>query len=137
VSLFVDTSAWYAAADSDDHSNEDAKRILSQGDRLITTDHVLIETWLLMRHRLHRVAAEQFWEALRSGAALVESVGTADLEAAWSIGQTFADQDFSIVDRMSFAVMQRLGIQRVATFDKDFAIYRFGPNRRRAFEVVR
>ena len=43
MSLFVDTSAWYAAADSDDRSNHQAKEILSAGERLVTTDHVLVE----------------------------------------------------------------------------------------------
>lgn len=32
--------------------------------------------------------------------------------------------------------MHRLGITRVASFDKDFAVYRFGPDRRKAFDIV-
>lgn len=48
----------------------------------------------------------------------------------------FSDQRFSIVDRTSFEVMQRLGIHRVASFDKEFAVFRFGPRRDRAFEVI-
>ncbi len=55
---------------------------------------------------------------------------------AWSIGESFPYQGFSIVDRTSFAVMQRRGVLRVASFDGDFAIYRFGPRRERAFEVM-
>lgn len=137
MSLFVDTSAWYAAADRRDRSNARAKEILSGGERLVTTDHVLVETWLLLRHRLSRGAAERFWEGLRQGAAALEVAGAADLEMAWSIGSEFSDQDFSIVDRTSFAVMRRLGMRRVASFDDDFAIYRFGQNRREAFVVVR
>jgi uncharacterized protein len=137
MSLFVDTSIWYAAADSSDHSNALAKRILSSGEPLVTTDHILIETWTLVRHRIGRRAAERFWQGLREGVAIVEAVGAADLEAAWQIGLTFRDQDFSIVDRTSFAVMRRLGMERAASLDDDFAIFRFGPNRRRAFTVVR
>lgn len=79
----------------------------------------------------------KFWEGLRSGVAAIEPVGVADLETAWQIGVSYRDQDFSIVDRTSFAVMRRLGIERVASLDDDFAIFRFGPNRRRAFTVVR
>jgi predicted nucleic acid-binding protein len=41
------------------------------------------------------------------------------------------------VDRTSFAVMLRLGVHRVASFDDHFAVFRFGPGRRLAFEVVR
>jgi predicted nucleic acid-binding protein len=137
MSLFVDTSVWYAAADAGDRSNGRAQELLSGGDPLVTTDHVLVETWALLRHRLSREAAERFWSGLRAGVAAIESVTRADLEVAWAIGEAFADQDFSIVDRTSFAVMERLGVHRVTTFDDDFAVYRFGRERRRAFEVVR
>ena len=34
-------------------------------------------------------------------------------------------------------MMERLGISRVISFDDDFVIYRFGPDRRQAFEVLR
>lgn len=97
----------------------------------------MIETWLLLRHRLHREAAERFWEGLRAGVATLEFITAADLEAAWSIATRFEDQDFSLTDRTSFAVMMRLGIERVASFDDDFAVFRYGRDRRRAFEVVR
>jgi len=137
LSLFVDTSIWYAAADRSDVSNARAKAILSAGEPLITSDHVLIETWTLIRHRLGRRAAERFWEGLRLGAATVETVRPADLDSAWDIGRTFRDQDFSIVDRTSFAVMRRLGIERAASLDDHFAVFRFGPNRRLAFTVLR
>ncbi|HTQ54447.1 MAG TPA: PIN domain-containing protein [Bryobacteraceae bacterium] len=137
MSLFVDTSIWYAAADRSDVSNARAKAILSAGEPLITSDHVLIETWTLIRHRLGRRAAERFWEGLRLGAATVETVRPADLDSAWDIGRTFRDQDFSIVDRTSFAVMRRLGIERAASLDDHFAVFRFGPNRRLAFTVLR
>ncbi len=137
MSLFVDTSVWYAAADTSDASNARAKAILAGGEPLVTSDHVLVETWTLLRRRIGRRAAERFWEGLRSGVAVVEAVGLADLEAAWEIGVSYRDQDFSIVDRTSFAVMRRLGIDRAASFDDDFAIFRFGPKRRQAFTVVR
>ncbi len=137
MSLFVDTSAFYAAADSGDRSHDRAKAVLGAADRLVTTDHVLAETWLLMRARGGRLAAERFWDAVRGGLARVETVLTGDLDRAWRIGELFPDQDFSIVDRTSFAVMERLGLHRVASFDDDFAIYRFGPRRDRAFDVQR
>jgi uncharacterized protein len=137
MSLFVDTSIWYAAADSSDASNDRAKTILAGGEVLVTTDHVLLETWVLLRYRISRRAAEKFWEGLRAGAAIVEPVGVADLETAWQIGISYRDQDFSIVDRTSFAVMRRLGIERAASLDHDFTIFRFGPSRRRAFTILR
>jgi predicted nucleic acid-binding protein len=80
MSLFVDTSIWYAAADKSDASNSRAKAVLLAGEPLVTTDHILVETWTLIRHRLGRRAAERFWEGLRSGTATVETVGAADLD---------------------------------------------------------
>jgi uncharacterized protein len=137
MSLFVDSSVWFAAADSSDIDNDRAKAILATNEIRLTTDHVLVETWLLLRHRIHRKSAERFWEGLRSGIAAIESVGLADLEAAWQIGLDFPDQDFSLVDRTSFAVMRRLGIERAASFDNHFAVFRYGPRQQRAFEIVR
>jgi len=137
MSLFVDTSIWYAAADSSDRSNARSKAILRSGETLVTSDHVLVETWTLIHHKLERKAAEGFWEGLRSGIALIEAVTLADLEVAWDIGVSWHDQDFSLVDRTSFAVMRRLGIDRVASLDAHFAVFRFGPRRRQSFHVVR
>ena len=137
MSLFVDTSVWYAAVDASDRDNARAKAILKSGEALVTTDHILVEAWMLFSRRLGRGVAERFWGKLREGAVAIESVGPADMEAAWQIGQSWQDQDFSIVDRTSFAVMRRLGIERAASLDDHFAVFRFGPQRRHSFTVVR
>jgi predicted nucleic acid-binding protein len=137
LSTFVDSSVWFAAANIRERKNAIAKQLLTGLSHLVTTDHVLVESWLIMQRQIHRKAAEGFWEGIRAGLAQVEKVSEADLEAAWAIGATFPDQDFSIVDRTSFAVMERLGLTRVASFDSDFAVYRYGRNRDRAFEVLR
>jgi predicted nucleic acid-binding protein len=137
MSLFVDTSVWFAVVDANDASNHRAKGILKSGESLVTTDHILLETWMLLRYRLNRRAAEGFWEGMRSGITALESVSIADLEAAWQIGQAWKDQDFSLVDRTSFAVMRRLGIERAASLDEHFAIFRYGPRNRYAFTIVR
>jgi len=62
-------------------------------------------------------AAERFWEGIRSGIAAVEIMGAADMDSAWEIGTSCRGQDFPIVDRTSFAVMRRLGIERAASLD--------------------
>ena len=136
MTLFVDSSAFYGMMDRGDGVHERAKAALRSGDRFLTTDHILVETWTLLHVRLGWAVADRFWAGIRSGVADVEHVGPADLEHAWAIGKAFADQSFSIVDRTSFAVMERLGIHRVVSFDSDFAIYRFGSRKERAFEVV-
>jgi uncharacterized protein len=136
--LFVDSSAFYATLDRSDEDHARAAAILSGETHLVTTDHVLVESWRLACHRLGFDVAERFLHsAVRGGLASVESVLPGDLERACRIGELFPDQDFSIVDRTSFAVMERLRIDRVAAFDDHFSIYRYGPRREHAFDVRR
>ena len=52
------------------------------------------------------------------------------------MGEAFPNQDFCVVDRTSFAVMQRPGVEQVAAFDSHFAVYRYDRDRRRAFTIV-
>jgi predicted nucleic acid-binding protein len=137
VSVFVDSSVWFASVVARDRNNARAKVILSESGQLVTTDHVVVETWLLLSTRHNRRGAEMFWDGIRRGATQVEKVTDADMEAAWAIGEVFADQDSSIVDQTSFAAMERLGLRRVASLDTHFAIYRYGRNRDRAFEILR
>lgn len=98
---------------------------------------MVVESWLLLARRFGPAEAHRFWAQVRRGKARVEIVSSADLDAAWSIREAFPDQRFSLVDLTSFAMMQRLGVHRVASFDSDFAIFRFGPRRDRAFTVLR
>ena len=137
--VFVDTSAWYALAASDDASHERAVETLREySGRLATTDHVLVETWAVARSRRDRAAADALVKAiLDRDLAEVLTATPQDILAALRIGEVFSDQDFSMIDRTSWAVMERHGIEEAVAFDVDFAIYRYGQGRRRAFTVYR
>ncbi|MFP3899990.1 MAG: type II toxin-antitoxin system VapC family toxin [Acidimicrobiia bacterium] len=136
MTVFVDTSAWYAAADRDDASHTRAAARLEEfTGQLVTTDHVLIETWYLAASRLGVDVAERLVNSIRAGIARVENTLVSDLEAAASTGAAFPDQDFSIVDRTSWSVMIRLGVHQAIAFDRDYSIFRFGRGRSQAFRV--
>jgi predicted nucleic acid-binding protein len=137
LSTFVDTSVWFAAINIRDAHNDEAKGVLSSIFDPVLTDYVLLETWRLANSRINRQAAHGFWSGIRRGIATLEKVTPADLDAAWAIASTFPDQHFSIVDCTSFAVMERLGITQAASLDHHFAVYRYGPARDRAFQIVR
>lgn len=137
--LFVDTGAFYAAADrADAHHVESAATFKARGPAgdLVTTDHVFLESWFLLRARLGRDAAIRFWDAMETGVVGVIGVTSGDFITARQIARDWPDQDFSIVDCTSFAVMERLGIDEAFTFDAHFRVYRQGPSRREAFRVV-
>ena len=99
----------------------------------MTSSLVLSETFTLLSFRLGRAAALRFWDALREARIEVVAVDSADLEAAWRLAQAFPDQDFSVTDCTSFAVMERLGIEDVFAFDAHFLVYRYGRSRDKAF----
>ncbi|MCY3863105.1 MAG: PIN domain-containing protein [bacterium] len=136
MTIFVDTSVWYAAADADDVSHKQATSLLERFDgRLLTSDHVLVETWLLTRRRLGSALAETLVNAIREGRSQVELTTLADLQVAAQIHDAFPDQGFSIVDRTSWVIMQRLGVHEALAFDRDYSIFRFGRDRRGSFTV--
>ena len=64
-------------------------------------------------------------------------VAEIDEERAREIIVSHDDKDYTFTDATSFAVMERLGITRAASFDRDFAVYRYGRGRDKAFEVLR
>jgi predicted nucleic acid-binding protein len=137
LTVFVDSSAWYAALDAADAGHVATATLLNTHGPQMMTDHVLVETWLLVARRLGYQLAEAFVREALDGGVVIEIVSRTDIEKASEIALAFPDQTFSIVDRTSFAVMERLGITQAISLDDDFLVYRYGRDRRRAFEVLR
>ena len=135
---FVDTSAFYALADRSDRHHLAARSALSRRAKSewITTDHVVVETWLLVRARLGYWPALRFWDDLAAGLATVAGVSSADLVQARAIAAAWRDQEFSFVDCTSFAFVERLGLTHALAFDAHFRVYRWGPARRRRLRLA-
>lgn len=124
--VFVDTSAWYAVADSGDANHELGARVfaglIAHGTRLLTTNHVVSETYTLLRVRLGGAAAHAFLQSIRaSGQAQRVFVPPEWEGAAEELLLHYAGQDFSYVDATSFVTMRQLSIQDAFTFDQHFA----------------
>ena len=124
--VFVDTSAWYAVADSGDANHRPATRIFTDliGEKahLLTTNHVVSETYTLLRVRLGREAAHAFLRSVRASAQTERVFVLPEWEgAAEELLLHYVDQDFSYVDATSFVTMRRLSIQNAFTFDRHFA----------------
>lgn len=126
-SLFVDTGAWYALVDSRDPAHDKAKLYFSENRMsMITTNFVFDETITLIRKKLGWQTAYDFGEMLRSSERLkIIPVLIEDEQKAWSIFFKYRDQDFSYTDCSSFAVMLRLKIGSVFTFDHHFKVMKF------------
>jgi predicted nucleic acid-binding protein len=137
--LFVDTSAFYAIADGGDRHHRGALSALQasiETEHVTTSDHVVVETWLLICSRLGRRAAMRFWDGLSSDVFTLVGVTAQDLRRGREIAQEWSDQAFSIVDCTSFAVIERLDIRRAFAFDEHFHLMRFGWRRQRALQIL-
>jgi predicted nucleic acid-binding protein len=124
--LFVDTSAWYALALPKDPAHARLARALRErvghGVRVVTTNLIVAETQALLLRRVGRGPAEAFARVVRASPNLVVT-STPELEAA-ALDEWIArceDQDLSLTDAVSFAVMAERGIRDALTQDRHFA----------------
>ena len=128
--VFVDTSAWYAIIDASDSEHQGAAASLAglarARARLATSSHVLAELHRLILHRSHRQAALEAVRRIR-GTPRGEVIhpDEDDLAAAIGLLERYSDQDLTLTDALSFAVMRRTGIQRAFAYDHDFAVAGF------------
>ena len=131
--VFVDTSALYAIFAASDGKHRDAvasfRKLSRERTSLVTTDLVLIESYVLVHARTGRTGLLRFRNAVGGSAWLETMVATREHAAsAWELLEQRTDQEYSYVDATSFVVMRALGIERAFTFDDDF--------RREGFEIV-
>ena len=124
--LFVDTGAWVALADDDDqhHARAAAEfpRLLRDYGRVITTNLVVAESYIILRLELGHSPALAFLENIKASPRIARVYSTPDLEAeAEKILRRYQDQDFSLTDAVSFALMRARKITTAFAFDAHFA----------------
>jgi predicted nucleic acid-binding protein len=121
MSVFVDTSALYAALASDDVDHDDAVELLDglrDTEELVTHNYIHVEAEALVRRRLGASAAASLVEHILPAIRTIrvdESIHAAGVEAVRSGGRSA-----SLVDEVSFLIMRAAGIRRALTFDRDF-----------------
>lgn len=119
---FADTSFWYALSDRSDRRHEAAREITARGlGKVVTTNHVLGETWTILRRRMGHAIAVEFLDRMQK-LPDTEVVGVdADLEnAAWVWLRRHDEREYSFVDATSFALMRQRRIREALAFDGDF-----------------
>jgi len=128
--LFIDTSGWFPLADPKDRAHtvmaSALRDAVKRRKRIVTTNLVIAETHALIMRRIHRAAALAFLrEVVRAPNIVVTS--TVDYEATaqrdWL--ERYEDQDFSLSDAVSFAVMAERGIREALALDHHFVVAGF------------
>ncbi len=127
--IFVDTSAYFALVDRQDENHEAAVKIIRQIIReraeLLTTNYIIAETHTLLLNRIGYVTALQVIEDLYKSQTRIYRLREAEERKALDIVRAYADKEFSLMDAISFATMERFHVTQAFTFDHHFAQYGF------------
>jgi predicted nucleic acid-binding protein len=123
--LFVDTGAWLAVIDPRDQYHQPASAFYRQSlqahRHLITTNLVVAETYVNLRWSLSHAVAIGFLDTIGQSSRIECVWSRPDLEdQARQILRQYADQDFSYVDAVSFALMREMEITEAFAFDRHF-----------------
>ena len=125
---FVDTSWWVAWALPDDARHSDALHMsarLGGGERLLTTNLVVGETWTFLRYRdSHRTSVgflDQVEDFKSAGKLAVHTITVDEESRAWRWLRRHDERPYSFVDATSFEVMRARRLREALAFDNDFA----------------
>jgi predicted nucleic acid-binding protein len=129
---FVDTSYWVALRLRRDANHHVAVRLWAPGQPLLTTNHVVGETWTFLRRRDGHPSAVAFLDAVETADWLsVVHVDEATERDARTWLQRHDERAYSFVDATSFAVMRRERLREALAFDGDFSAAGFVETRPR------
>lgn len=131
MSTFVDTSVFLAALGKEDANNALAAEALAElvenGEQLITTNYILVESYALLQRRMGMDAVRDFQNSILPSLTLVW-ISAEEHERSTKNFLSENRRKLSFVDCSSFDTIQRLGIDRVFTFDHHF--------KEQGFEVI-
>lgn len=125
--LFIDTGAFIAWYDGDDHYHDQAKAVfqaIRSGDLpyrpLYTSRYVLSELATRLQRGIdHATAVGALWTIRSSSSFNVERVGESAFDRVCEEFERYDDQSISFVDHTSGVLCENLEIERVFTFDPD------------------
>jgi predicted nucleic acid-binding protein len=123
MTVFIDTSAFYALLDRDDANHARAKKVwtelLESDTALATSNYIVVESSALVQNRLGLEALRAFYEDLLPLAHIewvYEPVHRSGLSALLAVSK----RKLSLVDCVSFEIMRRQGIKSAFVFDPHF-----------------
>jgi predicted nucleic acid-binding protein len=121
--IFVDTSAWFAGSVAADQNYQAATALFgsTEPQLFITSDYVLDECLTLLKARGENLRALELGRrVLEERVCRMLWVEQQDVVKAWIFFEAYRQKDWSFTDCVSRALIERLRIQQVFTFDAHF-----------------
>ncbi len=123
MTVFVDTSAFYAVLDRDDRNHAPAAEkwagLLNQGHSLLTNNYVLLETSALAQHRLGTAALRAFQQDIVP-LLTIDWISAERHQSGVEAALAAHRRKLSIVDCISFQTMRERGVAAAFCFDPHF-----------------
>ena len=128
-SVFVDTSAYFAVANSSDEQHRSASAIwqtlIDSNIPLVTSNYVVTELHALMARTFGQRPALEAIDRLAYGLSSVIRISEANERDALALLRRYLDKTYTFVDAMSFMLIQNRRIPSVFTFDRHFIQHGF------------
>ncbi|MDE2774583.1 MAG: PIN domain-containing protein [Chloroflexota bacterium] len=124
--VIVDSSFVYALFNHSEARHIEAVNFaFANTDELMMPDVVLPELSYLFRRDFGYAGVQRLLKSIQSFDARYVPISADDIPQMHEITIRYASAEFDIVDCCIMAIAERLGITRIATFDRrDFSIYR-------------
>ena len=143
--IFLDTSFLFPLFARHDPDHQRVRDVMEgfrgkrMADQVLTTNHIVAETVTLVRYKGSRQPEAAHALAIEVGSALyagtlarIHWTTPEDERAAFRYFKRHADQEYSMVDCLSFVVMEQQGIREALAVNSDFThrfLARPGPAR--------
>lgn len=123
--IFVDTTAWIAVVNSRDQFHPAARDFYRQNfnpyARLVTSNLVVAETYILLRLDCGSAIALKWWEMIVDSIRIEIVYADAAITAeAFNLLRQYKDQSISLTDAVSFKIMEERRVKETFTFDSHF-----------------
>ena len=129
--IFIDTSAFISRFHLKDRYHNEAtkffERIKQDKTKIFTSDYIIDETitTIFARTKSFEIS-KMFGEAIISSKAVeIIWVSEDDFEEGWNIFKKEGSMGLSFTDSVSSAIMRRLNINKIFTFDSHFRLMGF------------
>jgi predicted nucleic acid-binding protein len=121
--------AWALPGDARHGAALTALAALRPLERVLTTNHVVGETWTFLRRRDSHRSGVAFLERVATlkdaNRLVVQHVKDDQEEAAWALLRRHDERAYSFVDATRFRVMHERRLREALAFDGDFAAVGF------------
>ena len=127
--VMLDTGPLISLYDPQDNRRGDIHAIMQQMQRLrypvCITLLVIAETHRRILYDIGYKPALEFLKAINDGSVQILKIEKKDVINAIDVIERYPDQQISCTDAMSMAVMKRIGIQKVLSYDWHFGLLNF------------